>query len=75
VNDFRPPEYRRAIVVFIYMTLIVRVASLSIYREDNGVRFTIPTQHSSTVLTQKEAHEVTAALVKLFRKPKTETEK
>jgi hypothetical protein len=52
--------------------LIIRLGQLHVYREGTGVRITIPTQHSSTVITQKEAHELTAALVKLWRKPKGE---
>lgn len=53
--------------------LIARIGGLVITREGNNVRFTIATPHSSTILTQQETHEVTAALVKLFRKPKPET--
>jgi hypothetical protein len=54
--------------------LIIRLGALHVTREGSGVRITIPTQHSSTVLTQREAHQLTAALVKLFRKPKGEGE-
>jgi hypothetical protein len=51
--------------------LVIRLGALYVYREKDGLRVTIPTVHSSALLTQKEAHALTAALVKLFRTPKT----
>lgn len=49
-------------------TLVANVGGLRVTREGTGLRFTIPTAHSSALLTREQSHEVTAALVKLFRK-------
>jgi hypothetical protein len=46
--------------------LIFNVNKLHVYREGTGLRVTIPTAHSSSVLTRKEAHELTKVLVQLF---------
>lgn len=52
------------------MSLIISIGALHVTREGDGLRFTIPTAHSSTVLTREQGHELTTALVNLYRKKK-----
>ena len=49
------------------------VGSLYVVREDDGVRFTIPTMHSTTILTDDEAKKLRDELTKLFRTRRTKT--
>lgn len=66
VNDFRPPEYRRAIVVSVMLN--IQIGALHVTREGKGIRFTIPTMHSSTFLSQDETRQLIKMLTKEFKK-------